>query len=470
MQQPVEQWRLETAFDSQYRRIARGRLFMRLTPVRLITVFEVRSAQFSVARSWSCGAVTFAALLCCASFGARADASTDAATVDRLDALQRLVNEQIARMETLKRSVQQEETSLSDLRRALRAELLASQRARGVAPSDTVAQADTNAPQPVGQAPEAEGRAPAVAPIFEQAGVLTPKGKKVLEPSLQYSYSSSNRVALVGYTVIPAILVGVVDVREVKRNTFAAALTGRYGLTNRWEIEARLPYVHRSDASIGREFLQGSANNAVFNANGSGIGDLEVTARHQINDGGIDKPFLIGSLRFKSRTGTDPFDALTTRNITGLRDGLPITLPTGSGFYGLQPALTALFASDPAVFFGTVSYLHSFARSNVIRQTDGGPEDLGKIQPGGVFGFNFGMGLGLNEKSSFSVGYDHSSVGKTLQNGTAAADGVRLQLGTLLLGYSYRLNPQRTLSVSLGAGLTRDTPDVTLTVRMPITF
>ena len=43
-------------------------------------------------------------------------------------------------------------------------------------------------------------------------------------------------------------------------------------------------------------------------------------------------------------------------------------------------------------------------------------------------------------------------------------------LGTLLLGYSYRLNSQRSLNVSLGAGLTRDTPDVTLTVRMPVTF
>ena len=183
-----------------------------------------------------------------------------------------------------------------------------------------------------------------------------------------------------------------------------------------------------------------------------------------------DKPFFISSLRFKSRTGTDPFDVETTRNVLGLRDGLQTSLPTGSGFYGLQPALTALFASDPAVFFGTVSYLHSFARSGVVRQTDNGPEDIGKIQPGGVFGFNFGMGLGLNEKSSFSIGYDHSSVGKTLQNGTAAADSVRVQLGTLLLGYSYRLSPQRTLSVSLGAGLTRDTPDVTLTVRVPITF
>ena len=34
------------------------------------------------------------------------------------------------------------------------------------------------------------------------------------------------------------------------------------------------------------------------------------------------------------------------------------------------------------------------------------------MAPGGIFGFNFGMGLGLNEKSSFSIGYDHASVGR----------------------------------------------------------
>ena len=456
---------------------------MSLTPVRLMATPQSDPPPISSTPASRVAVLSMAALLFCASPATRAaetgtgtgtaagsDNSASAATAERLDELQRLVNAQIERMEALKRAMQQEESSLGDLRRALRVELLASQRARGLPPPDSVAQAEISAPQPVGQAPDAEARAPTVAPIFEQGGVLTPKGKKVLEPSFQYSYSSSNRIALVGYTVIPAILVGVVDVREVKRNTFAAALTGRYGLTNRWEIEARVPYVYRADTSIGREILQGQSNNAAFNSSGNGIGDVEITARHQLNDGGVDKPFFIGSLRFKSRTGTDPFDVETTRNVLGLRDGLQTSLPTGSGFYGLQPALTALFASDPAVFFGTVSYLHSFARSGVIRQTDNGPEDLGKIQPGGVFGFNFGMGLGLNEKSSFSIGYDHSSVGKTLQNGAAAADSVRVQLGTLLLGYSYRLSPQRTLSLSLGAGLTRDTPDVTLTVRVPITF
>ncbi len=398
-------------------------------------------------------------------------ADTPEAAAARLEALQQRVVDQSARLEALRRSVADEESRLDEVRRALGLEVLATQRARGDAPP-VVAQAPAQpaAPTPVGQAPEADRRAPAVAQIFEQPGVLTPKGKGVLEPSLQFSYSSSNRIALVGYTVIPAILIGVIDVREVKRNTFNASLTGRYGITNRFELEARVPYVYRSDTSIGREILQGAATDNAFNATGHGVGDIELTGRYQFNDGGADKPYFVGSLRFKTRTGKDPFEVETSRDILGLRDGVQTSLPTGSGFYGLQPALTVLFPSDPVVFFGTVSYLHSFSRSNVVRQTDGGPEDLGTVQPGAVLGFNFGMGLGLNDKSSFSIGYDHSSVGRTKQNGQSAADSVRVQLGTLLLGYSYRLSNERTLSVSLGAGLTRDTPDVTLTVRMPVTF
>ena len=76
---------------------------------------------------------------------------------------------------------------------------------------------------PVGRAPESQTRPPEVAPIFEQPGLLTPPGQYVLEPSLQFGYSSSNRVALVGYSIIPALLIGLVDVREVKRNTTTAA-------------------------------------------------------------------------------------------------------------------------------------------------------------------------------------------------------------------------------------------------------
>jgi hypothetical protein len=319
-------------------------------------------------------------------------------------------------------------------------------------------------------------RTPEVAPIFEAPGVLTPRGKVVFEPSVQYGYSSSNRVALVGYTVIPALLIGLLDVREVKRNTTTGAATFRYGFDNRLELEAKIPYVYRSDSTVSRELFTGTAAERAFETSGKGIGDIELGWRYQLNDGGVDTPYYIAGLRFKSRTGRDPFQVVTDcqtrcvgQNVTGT--GLPLDLPTGSGFYSLQPSVTWLLPSDPAIFFGGFSYTKNFKRGNVYRTVlNGGKELLGTVEPGDVFGFNFGMGLALNERASFSIGYDHNSVGRMHQNGLVIPGSVRVQLGTLLLGYSYRMKNNRTLSVSVGAGLTRDTPDVTLMVRMPFTF
>ena len=408
--------------------------------------------------------------------GAPARAQSTPPTDDaaaRLSALKDRIDEQTRQLEALKRSLAEQEARLEEMRRALGSEALSTQRGGQGAGAGTAATPQAApAPAAVGQAPDEPARRPDIAPIFDQPGVLTPGGKYVLEPSLQYTYSSSNRISLVGYTIIPAILIGAIDIREVRRMALTGALTARFGVNNRFEMEARVPYVYRNDTGVGREFLQGaSLNSTVFDATGHGVGDIEATARYQFNDGGVDKPYYIGSLRFKSRTGKDPFETPTSKSVIGFRnEGLQTELATGSGFYGLQPAVTMLYPSDPAVFFGTVSYLYSFARNNVYRNTDEGPEFIGKVAPGGIFGFNFGMGLGLNEKSSISIGYDHSAVGKTKVQGQPVSESIRIQLGTLLLGYSYRLSDKRSLNVSVGAGVTRDTPDVTLTVRVPVTF
>ena len=360
-----------------------------------------------------------------------------------------------------------------------------------VLPAQVQAQVPSQAPPPMAPSPgqtqaQAQGpqqanrnrpsRPPEVAPLFEQPGVLTPRGKYILEPSAQFGYSSSNRVALVGYTVIPALLIGLVDVRELKRNTFTAALTGRTGLSNRMEVEVKLPYVYRSDATVSRELFTGTAVERVFDTSGKGLGDVEIAGRYQINDGGPDKGYYIGGMRYKSRTGRDPFEVVTDcvrrcigENVTGT--GLPLTLPTGSGFHSLQWSLTWLYPSDPAVFFGNLSYVYNFKRDNVSRLVrDGVREPLGELAPGDVIGFNFGMGLALNDKASLSLGYDHSTIARMKQNGMPVPGSVRTQLGTLLVGYSYRFNEKRSLNIAVGAGVTRDTPDVTLTVRMPFTF
>ena len=79
------------------------------------------------------------------------------------------------------------------------------------------------------------------------------------------------------------------------------------------------------------------------------------------------------------------------------------------------------------------------------------------------------MGLALNEKSSFSIGYDGASVGKT-KISTQETLSTRVQLGTLLLGYSQRVSPTTSVGLTVGVGGTRDSPDVTLGLRVPVSF
>ncbi len=326
----------------------------------------------------------------------------------------------------------------------------------------------------VGAAPEPVAP-PVVAIASEQPGILTGRGKLVLEPSVQYSYSSSNRVALVGYTIIPSLLIGLVDVRELKRNSLTGALSLRYGLSNRLEVETKVPYVYRNDATVSREFGAGSDSDRVFNTSGKSLGDIEIAARYQLNQGGGNWPYMIGSFRMKSRTGKDPFEVVTdcvTRCVgTTSGTGLPLELPTGSGFYSVQPGLTWLFPTDPAVFFGGFSYTHSFKRSNLSRQVLSGQfESIGTVAPGDVVGLNFGMGLALNEKTSLSLGIELNSVDRTRQNGVPVLGSVRTQLASLLMGYSYRQSKDTTFNLSVSAGLTQDTPDLTVNIRIPFSF
>jgi hypothetical protein len=420
-----------------------------------------------------------------------AGAQTGPEVLEQIKIMRQQLEEQRARVDDLERQLRAAGVAPAPASAAVSPDQLARLRGTGNGPAENPqARLDPAPPAPpgpptpnspadqssgaVGRPPTQPARQAEVAPIFESPGVLTPKGHMVFEPSVQYGYSSSNRVALVGYTVIPALLIGLLDVREVKNNTTTAAATFRYGLGKRFELEAKIPYVYRSDSTVSREIFTGTAADRAFDTSGKAIGDIELAGRYQLNDGGIDQPYYIAGLRFKSRTGRDPFQVVTdcqTRcvgeNVTGT--GLPLDLPTGSGFYSLQPSLTWLLPSDPAIFFGGVSYTKNFKRDNIYRTVrDGGQEYLGEVRAGDVFGFNFGMGLALNEKASFSIGYDHQSVGRTYQGGVVVPGSVRVQLGTLLVGYSYRLSDKRTLSVSVGAGLTRDTPDVTLMARMPL--
>lgn len=389
--------------------------------------------------------------------------------------IQRQLEEQGEQLAAMQRALDESKKKLLAQKQALqetRKQLEALQAKAGGVPVtpavDNVARRTEVVPQTVGQAPDnpEESRPPAIAPLFEQPGVLTARGQFVLEPSVQYSYSSNNRVALVGYTIIPALVVGLIDVQTVNRQTWSGAVTARYGLSNRLEVEAKLPYVYRNDDSVTRPLGAGASSDSLFNATGKGIGDIEFGARYQLNEPGADGPYYVAGLRFKTRTGKDSFDVNYIQGSTGVAS-LQEDLPTGSGFYGIQPSLSVIYPTDPAVLFGGVNYLWNIER-NVNKEILG--QHIGKVEPGNAIGFNFGMGLALNEKAAFSLGYEHTYIGKTKVDGVTSTSATTTQMGSLLLGYSYRINNKTSVSLALGAGLTRDTPDIQLTLRVPFSF
>ena len=307
--------------------------------------------------------------------------------------------------------------------------------------------------------------------LFTEPSIMTPKGTFVFDPYLQYAYDSSDRLSVIGFSVLNAVLIGEINVSRANRTNWIVNLGGRYGVTDRFEVEARVPYIYRTDDTLARP-ITASSQDQLFSSDGSGLGDVELAARYQLNAPRDDGAFYIAGLRFKSRTGKDiysvGYDPLTN---------LPTELATGSGFYSLQPSLSGVLPSDPVVFFGGINYTWNIKRDvNAVIGAGADAQHIGEVDPGDSVGLNFGMGLSLNERSSFSLSYEHTWIGKSTfdgqepHNALGVPTTLDVQLGTLQTTFAYRLNKSTNLNLTIGAGLTADTPDTTITLRVPIKF
>lgn len=318
-------------------------------------------------------------------------------------------------------------------------------------------------PAPVGEAPEQER--PQVEVISDVGGVLTRTGDFVFEPSIEYSHSSVNRLTFRGIELQDTVLIGVIEASDADRDLFSPALTARYGVFDDFEIEAKIPYVYRDDRLT---FLipQASAPDVQReeSLSGDGLGDIEVAAHYQITR---SSPFLVGNVRFKTTTGDGPFD------IDRDDDGLELELPTGSGFYTVEPSLTLIYPTDPAVLFASLSYQWSIP-DDVNMQI--GDVTVRDVDPGDTIGVSFGMGFAVNDDFSFSLGYKHSLVLGTeteieLPTGeTRNEKSNSLHLGSLLFGLGYRVTDNVGVNLDVEVGATEDAPDMRAMIRVPITL
>jgi hypothetical protein len=331
----------------------------------------------------------------------------------------------------------------------------------GPDPVIRLAQAQSAPPSgPVGEAPAqtSEPIANVVAALPDNTGVLTRPGHFVFEPSITYSRSSSNRLVFRGVEIVTGVQIGVIEANDAARDTLIGTGTLRYGLTNRAEVELRVPYIHRNDR-ITTVAQRDDQLTRTQRLDATDIGDVEFTGRYQLNAGGPERPIVVANLRVKSDTGSSPYEVR--------RDefGVAQELATGSGFWSIEPSISTLLVSDPAVIFANISYLHSFSKD--IDKTIGNVL-VGKVTPGDSIGASLGFGFSLNPRFSFSLGYRHNYIFRSkTELGPTIQKSESLQVGSLLFGMSYRFTEKRSVNTQFEFGVTSDAPNVGITVRMP---
>ncbi len=326
----------------------------------------------------------------------------------------------------------------------------------------TSAQAAAATPdQPVGEAPPEQPRQTNLEALPEGQNTLLGHGRLVIEPSIEYARASSNRLVFRGVEIVTGVQIGLLEANDTARDTVAGAVAFRYALTDKLELETRIPYIYRHDR-ITTLSQNNNTTTQTTEMEGRDIGDIEVSARYQLNNGARGGPIWVAGARVKSDTGTGPFDVARDAQ------GVSSELATGSGFWGVQGSVSMLYPSDPVVLYANASYLYNVPRD--IDQTVGNVT-IGRVDPGDSIGFGFGFGFALNPRFSFSLGYSHSYLMATeteLNNTTQQSTD--LQVGSLQLGMSFRASERLTLAYGVDVGVTEDAPDVRVSLRTPFSF
>lgn len=254
----------------------------------------------------------------------------------------------------------------------------------------------------VGIRPEEEEERPYLALFSDVGGVLTPKGSLYVEPAVDYTTSSDNRFFFQGIEIVDAILIGAIEATDTDRRAVTGSVGMRYGVTDRLEVDARVPYLYRDDRISGVAIDDGTTS--VRDLSGEGLGDVEVGLHYQLNNG-RNWPYMIANVRAKAPTGQGPFDV--NRD---LDNSIETELAVGSGFWTVEPSMTFILPSAPASLYANIGYQINLPESpnEILIDTVPLKQTIREFDPGDALRTSLGVGLSLNERLSMNFGYDQS--------------------------------------------------------------
>src|SRR5690606_6793619 len=294
------------------------------------------------------------------------------------------------------------------------------------APIET-AQAETPAPGQVEIDEEAAERALDFT-LVEQGALLLPAGRVEFTPSFTYTRRTIDFPAVVAPNVLGE--------EELRRNEFEFGAGLLVGLPFDSQLELALPYNLVDQSAVARVLgveVEESSDT------GHGLGDFSV---------GLAKTVL------RERNWW-PDVVLRVRWDSGTGDKSDNDVPLDGGFQELSGSISLLKRQDPLVFVGGAFYEAAFEDDD--------------FDPGDALGFSVGAFLAASPATSLRVVLDQSFIDEFEVDGQSIDGSDRVE-SVLSFGASAILTRNALLDVSVGVGLTDDSPDYTVSVSLPIRF
>jgi hypothetical protein len=272
---------------------------------------------------------------------------------------------------------------------------------------------------------------------------LIRKGRSQFTYDATYTYIGQERI-VTDYTADGLTLF---DIENTNSHTITNTLSADYGVLNNLTANVTFPVISKYTDSTKHSGLSNS------------LGDINVGARWQPMEARRDRPnfTVTGNVRLPS--GRSPFKV-----IAGSGEA------TGSGVTAVTAGLNINRIVDPVALFGSINMTMS-AAANGLQQVNG-TRVLTRVKPGTSVGFGIGFAYALSYGISTTLSFQEAiSAGSKLR----FEDGLEVKTSTqtsaiVNLGLGYRVSPKTTVNLSVGIGLTNDSPNLSVGLNLPLAF
>lgn len=317
------------------------------------------------------------------------------------------------------------------------------------------------------------GTAPSVQTVTQsQQGIFA--NRFSYEVGVSYNHFDQARVNLSGFLALDAIFLGRISIDETEGDVTTVDFTTRFRPTTRLQFDVSVPYMSRT--SVYRSGGAGSAANTQAEASRTtnALADVSFGAMYRVFTETQTRPDVVFNARAKAPTGQSPYGAALIE-IPNTQGNLkvPERLGTGTGTWAVSMGASVLKTIDPMVVFANVSYFYNIPRAFADISESPGAQP-GTVDIGNAIQYGAGVAFAVNDRASLTFSYTQRFASTTTlkvgNSNYAPVIGSAANIAMLSVGSTFAFSQNASFIFNVGAGLTRDTPDVTLVARVPFTF